>query len=146
MAIYRPPKARWPLAAGAGLVCLILGLIVGLAIGNRDPDPLDIARDLKTDLLEAAGSLEVAGIEYEESVANGEVVKRTEYDGSVAAVRSSRERYDRVAPALRSLAPARAAEIEDRYESCTEQMLDRADATSVAGCLDDLGALLKGES
>ena len=34
MAIYRPPKPRWPLAIGVGVVCLLIGIGIGLAVGQ----------------------------------------------------------------------------------------------------------------
>ena len=47
MAIYRPPKARWPLAVAAGVVGILVGLLVSLAflqgLSSRElrPDELD---------------------------------------------------------------------------------------------------------
>ena len=145
MAIYRPPKARWPLAVVVGLVCLVVGIGIGFAIGDRDPSPVAVAEDLRSDLVAAAGSLEVAEIEYTESVSNGDVTKQAEYDGALAAVASSESQYRAVAPVLESLVPSRADEISAHYDECSAAMREMSEATSVARCLGDLRDLLKGE-
>ena len=146
MAIYRPPKPRWPLAAGAGFVALLIGLGIGLAVGGRDPEPADVAGDLRADLVAAMGSLEVAEIEYTESVSNGEVVRQAEYEGALGAIDSSESRYREVAPAIESLVPSRAQEIEDLYGECSNAMRERVDPAELRECLDELRALLEGRS
>lgn len=144
MAIYRPSKPRWPLAAGVGLVSLTIGFGIGLGIGSRDLDPSAVADDLRADLVAAAGSLEVAEIEYSESVSDGEITRRAEYDGSLGAIDSSKTRYQEVKPALESLVPSRVDRIGELYEECSSAMRDRADAAEVSECLDELRNWLEG--
>ena len=146
VAIYRPPKPRWPLALSVGLVCMLVGLGAGLAIGSREPNPAEVAADLHAVLISAAGSLEVAEIEYAESVSDGEITRQAEYDGALGAIDSSRALYRGVAPALDALALSRAEEIEVLYDECSRAMRARSDTDEVTGCLTELGNLLKGES
>jgi hypothetical protein len=146
VAIYRPPKPRWPLAVGVGLVCTLIGFGIGLAVGGRDPSPVALAEDLHSDLVAAAGSLEVAEIEYSESVSNGAVTRQAEYDGALAAIESSESRYQEVEPALQSLDPSRADEISGLYDECSSAMQETAEPTDVTECLKVLRDLLKGET
>lgn len=142
MAIYRPPKARWPLAIAAGAVSLAIGLGIGVLIGDDELDPGAAAAQVRSELISAAGSLEVAAVEYEESVSDGEVTRRAEYEGALDALASSEDRYGDVAPALETLAPARADDISSAYVRCGDLMADLADPSEVGGCLSDLGNLL----
>jgi hypothetical protein len=146
MAIYRPPKPRWPLALGVGLVCALIGIGIGIAIGNREPATAEIAADLQVDLVSAAGSLEIAGIEYAESVSDGQITRQTEYEGALGAIESSRALYREVAPALDALAPTRAEDIAALYDECLVAMRTRAETDEVTACLTELGDLLKGET
>lgn len=146
MAIYRPPKPRWPLAVATAFVGLLIGFGIGFAIGDKDPDPTEVADGVRAELVAAAGSLEVAQIEYEESVSDGEVTRQAEYEGAIGAVESSEARFEGVAAAVEALAPERAAEIEVLYEECADDMSDRVDSSEVARCLDELRVLLEGET
>lgn len=146
MAIYRPPKPRWPLALGVGLACFLIGMGIGIAIGNREPAPAEVAANLQADLVSAAGSLEVAEIEYTESVSDGEITRQAEYDGALGAIDSSRAIYEEVAPALDALAPTRSQDIAGLYEECSDAMRARADTDEVTTCLTELSDLLKGET
>jgi hypothetical protein len=131
---------------GVGLISLLIGFVIGLAVGGRDPSPADVASDLRADLVAAAGSLEVAEIEYAESVSDGEITRRAEYDGALDAIESSRSRYQEVAPAIESLAEERAEEIGNRYDECSSAMQERAEPQEVTDCLTELRDLLKGET
>jgi hypothetical protein len=146
MAIYRPPKARWPLALGVGITALLVGLLIGLAFGSADPDPVEAAQDVRAEMVAAAGALEVAGIEYEESVSGGEVTRQEEYDGALSAVASARERYAAVRPALASLVPSLTEQIDDAFDLCERLMADTADPAEVGAALGELEGLLKGEA
>jgi hypothetical protein len=120
----------------------LIGFGIGLGIGGREPAPAD----LRSDLVAAAGSLEVAEIEYTESVSDGEITRQAEYDGALGAIESSESRYQQVQPAIESLVPSRAEEIGVLYDECSSAMADRADPVEVTECLTDLRDLLKGET
>lgn len=145
MAIYRPPKARWPLAAAFGIGGLVVGMAVGLGLGGSDPDPQEAGREIETALVSAAGSLEVAGVEYEESVQDGEVVKQTEYEGALGALESSRTRFREVRSVLVSLFPSQVEPINDLYAEIEQLMRSRTDAEEVSAALQELESVLKGE-
>jgi hypothetical protein len=145
MAIYRPPKARWPLATATGVAGILCGLLVGLALGSSDPDPVAAAQEVKASLLSAAGSVEVAVIEYEEAVGDGGIESQSEYDGAVDALESSRAAYAEVRPALAALAPGAAADLDELYDRCGALMEDQASPTEVETCAADLTAALKGD-
>ena len=143
MAIYRPPKARWPLAVAAGVVGILVGLLISLAF-RSEPSPADVAADVRAELAAAAGSLEVVAIEYDESVVDGEVTKDAEYRGAVSALASSRDRYENVAAAVEALAPDRATAIEDAYDEAESQMSDHVPTEELTATLDEIEALLTG--
>jgi hypothetical protein len=95
--------------------------------------------------LSAAGSLEVASIEYEEAVDAGDVESRPEYEGALDALDSSLSTYEQDArPALRLLAPATAEDLDVLYDRCGELMTTQAEATEVGACLTELEDRLKG--
>jgi hypothetical protein len=142
MAIYRPPKARWPLATAAAIGGLVVGLVAGLAFAGGDPDPIDAARAINAALNSAAGSLEVAAVEYRESVAGGEVTKQAEFEGALAALASSKSRYSGVRPALSAL-PVEVEPIDELYEELESSMESRADRATVTATLEELEALLR---
>jgi hypothetical protein len=128
------------------MVCLLIGSGIGFAVGSREPEPSEVAGDLRADLVASAGSLEVAEIEYAESVSGGEITRRAEYDGALRAIESSEERYREVAPAIESVVPSRSEEIDTLYDDCASAMRERVDPAEVSKCLVELRALLKGES
>lgn len=144
MAIYRPPKARWPLVAAASLGGLLLGFILGFVLGSDEPDPVEAARTIRSTLTAAAGSLEVAGIEYREAVSAGAVERPAEYEGSLRALESSRSGFRTVRPALDELDPARVRTIEGLYARCAGLMDERAATAGVTDCLADLQRQLEG--
>ena len=146
MAIYRPPKARWPVATVAGAVGVVCGLLIGLVIGSKEPDPLDAAREVRASLVAAAGSLEVAVIEYEEAVGPGGLERPAEYEGARDAFASSRARYAEARPALAALAPAEAARLDELYDRCSELVEERAPEAEVEECAGELGAALEGDA
>ena len=144
MAIYKPPKARWPLALFAALVGLLIGIGVGFVLGREDPDPAEGTRLVRQELTAAAAGLEVAGIEYEEAVDDGEVVNDTEYQGSLAALESSRDRFESVRDALATLAPEHADEIEAAYDAAATAMEAPEPPDEVQQLLDEVTELLEG--
>lgn len=131
------------MAIATGALGVLVGLGVGYLLGDKPPDPTDSVRAIRTSLISAAGSLEVAAVEYEESVVDGEVIRAREYEGALAAVRSSRSKLSDVRAALDELAPERIAAIDEGYDEVVALMEDGADATEVQGALDDLRSLLE---
>lgn len=146
MAIYRPPKARWPLATAVGVAAALCGLLIGLAVGSKDPDPSVAAQEVRAALSSAAGSLEVAVIEYEEAVGPEGVESEAEYDGARDALASSRARYEEVRPALDALVPSAAARLDDLYDRCESLADDAAPAAEFGACADELTVALEGET
>ena len=144
MAIYRPPKPRWPLAVGMLVVGLLIGLALGFALGGDEFDAADAAAEIRTTLATASGSLEVAAIEYAEAVEDGEVQAEAEYRGAIDAVESSRTQYAEVEAALETLAPDTADEITDSYAEIENLMADVADEQEVGSALAELEDLLSG--
>jgi hypothetical protein len=146
MAIYKPPKARWPLAIFVGIAALLVGIGVGLVLGNEEPDAAEGVRLVQQELTGAAAGLEVAGIEYTEAVEDGEVTNEAEYQGSLDALESSRDRFESVSDALATIAPDRADEIASLYEETAEAMESRAPTEDVEALLDELSEQLKGDA
>jgi hypothetical protein len=146
MAIYKPPKARWPLAVFAGVLGLLLGIGIGFALGQEEPDPAEGVRLIQQELAAAAAGLEVAGIEYTEAVQDGEVVSDPEYQGSLDAIGNSRTRFESVEAALATLAPELAEQIADGYEEAESAMEDRAPDEDVQALLEELSGWLKGDT
>ena len=145
MAIYKPPKARWPLAVFAAVAGVLIGIAIGFLIGREEPNAAEGVRLVRQELTAAAAGLEVAGIEYSESVEDGEVVNDTEYQGSLDAVESSRDRYETVADALATLAPQQADAIESGYDEVAAAMEDHEPPEDVEASLSALADLLKGD-
>lgn len=141
MAIYRPSRPRWPVAAAATIVGGVVGLVIGLAMGGQT-DPAVIAQEARTALISSAGTLEVVAIEYAEAVEDGEIVARPEYDGSVDALASSRSTYEEYAPAVEVLSPDLAAGIEAGFEEIADLMAASAPEEEVARRLDELADLM----
>lgn len=146
MAIYRPPKPRWRLALVSALGGLLVGLLAGLILGSDEPDPTTAAHEIRSTLAAAAGSLEVAAIEYEESVADGAVVREPEYEGALGALESSRQRFSEVRAALVSLFPDQVEPIEDLYDAIERGMTAHVDAAEISADVDRLIALLEGRT
>jgi hypothetical protein len=124
---------------------VIVGLVVGMALAGDEFDPVDSGERLDAIMIEAGGSLEVAAVEYEESVADGEVTKQAEFDGALAAVASSRSKFAEVSSALTLIFPAQVEVIEDLYDDVEDAMESRADPADVTPLLEKLEAGLQGE-
>lgn len=144
MAIYKPPKARWPLAVFSGVLGLLIGLGIGFVLGGEEPDADEGVRLVQQELIAAAAALEVAGIEYAESVDDGRVVTEAEYNGALDALESSRERFETVKDALALLSPRQAEEIATAYEEATSAMEATESEQDVQELLDGLDELLTG--
>lgn len=143
MAIYRPPKPRWPLATAMGVVGILTGALIGFVVGGQDPDPVEAAEKTRSTLASAAGTLEVVAIEYEESVDDGLVVREAEYRGALDALESSRQRFEESLPAIEVLAPDRGDELAARYEELEQLMSEKADPQRVESIAEDLAEMLK---
>lgn len=142
MAIYRPPKSRWPIAIAVGIVALIVGVIAGLLMNQGGDDAPGVA-DVQSALLAAAGSVEVAAIEYEEAVSGGDVANDTEYRGAQDALASGHDRYQEVRGDLAEIAPERVDEIDSAFARAEGLMEDAADPREVVPALEELEEALK---
>ena len=141
MAIYRPPRQRWPQVAGALVVGILIGVVIGWALRGEGGDPAEAVATVRSGMAEAAGLLEVAGIEYSEAV-DGATVVETELSGAQDAVARSRELYDEVSEALALMDPEAADQVEAAYDETVALMDATADAAEVMAALEDLRALL----
>ena len=122
---------------------MVVGILVGLALTGGDEDPSG-AEEIQGALFAAAGSVEVAAIEYEEAVAaGGDITSRSEYTGARDALSSGRSRYMEVRESLSSLAPERVEELDAAFDAAEELMAEAADAEEVVPALEELEALLK---
>ncbi|MDQ3987377.1 MAG: hypothetical protein M3280_12875 [Actinomycetota bacterium] len=144
MAIYRPPKPRWPAVLASITIGLAVGLVVGLVLGGGESDPAEAAREVQAELTAAAGAIDVLTVEYEESVSNGEVVSEAEYRGARDALASSRDRFEEVREALEILAPARVTEIDAAFAALEDSVGSQADPAEVDDQADALIELLQG--
>lgn len=143
VAIYRPPRSRWPLAIAVGAIALVIGIAAGLLIDGGGDEAPDVA-EVEAALFAAAGSVEVAAIEYEEAVSGGAVTSETEYEGARDALSSGRNRYDEVRGHLVEIAPERVDDIDSAFESAEALMAEAADADEVVAALEELEDVLKG--
>jgi hypothetical protein len=144
MAIYRPQRPRWRLAAVAGLVGLGVGLLVGWGLLRPEPDPAEVLGKVRASLASAASTLEVVGIEYAESVEDGQVVASPEYQGARDALASSRRRYDEARPGVAAVSPENASAIDDAYDRLVAAMDARAPAEEISGHVRELREMLAG--
>ncbi len=145
MAIYRPSKPRWRAVLAGVLAGLVVGLGVGaFAFGRQEPQPVEGLRELRSSLSEAAGILEVAQVEYEESVTGGRVVSETEYEGARSALQRSRTRYEQVRAAVTFIEGATSRDIDALYQRAQTLMDDRAEAQRVGTALRELASRLEG--
>lgn len=143
MAIYRPQRRRWTVLVAAAVLGLLIGLAIGWAL-RSDPDPVEAIADVRSSLVQAAGTLEVVEIEYDEAVADGEVVARPELEGARAALASSRERYREVGDAVAAISSETASAIGDGYEDLERSIADLAPPEEVAARSADLRERLLG--
>ena len=145
MAIYRPRRKRWPIAAAVGLITLAVGFGLGWGLkGTEPPDPLDALASLRATLAAAAGTLEVVDIEYRESVQDGAVVSQPEYEGARDALTRSRQRYAEARPALRELDPNLVTDADALYQDIERLIDQRAPEEEVTEATARLADLLRG--
>jgi hypothetical protein len=143
VAIYRPSRPRWPGLVLAALIGLVVGAGAALAFSaRRGPDTAAVVAAARAALLEARGTLEVAAIEYRESVRGTQIVRRSEYRGARAALERSRRSYLRARPALRALAAPTASKIDRTYDRLDRMMRATAPPQQVTITIARLGAAL----
>jgi hypothetical protein len=142
VAIYRPPRPRWPLALAAALAGVAVGFAAGVLLSRSDPDSASLVAEVRSALSGAAGLLEVARVEYEESVVGREVANSSEYRGALGALRRSRARYATAAEVLRALNPAAAERIDRAYDGLASAMSAPAPSRLVGERLEALIELL----
>jgi hypothetical protein len=144
VAIYRPSRPRWRAIAVAAVLGLVVGVGLGVALASRSPsDPAAAVAPARTALVQASNTLEVASVEYEESVSETEVVARTEYEGARDALARSRRSYHEARPALEAIAAPTAAELDEAYDALERQMGEPAPPEQVGAAIDELGAALR---
>lgn len=144
MAIYRPQRRRWTVAAGAAAAGLLVGLLVGWGLLRPGPDPVGAIEEVRSALLQAAGTLEVVEIEYAESVEDGSVIASPEYEGARDALASSREQYDEVGEAVAAISPDAASAIDDAYAELERAVSDLAPPEEVSARVEELREMLTG--
>lgn len=128
-----------------GVAGLVIGLVTGLVLGSDEFEPSAAGQEISVLLTSAAGSLEVAAVEYGESVSDGEVIEQAEYDGALAAVASSRTKFTEVAPALEPLGATTLDSIDDLYQEIDASMRSHADPEVVTELIERLEEILKGD-
>lgn len=143
MAIYRPPKRRWPLAVGGGTAGVVVGLLLGLVAFNQEPDPALALREVRASLTNAASVLEIVEIEYSESVADGEVVRDTEYQGAKDALARSRASFREAKAALAVIVPGQVDRIEAAYDEVERLMAEPAPVAELKAATEELAKLLE---
>ena len=117
MAIYRPPRPRWPAILAGAILGLLVGVGTGVLLARSDePDAQAVVNDVRAGLSGAVGLLEVVTVEYEESVADTEVRSRPEYEAARRALARSRARYEEAGEVMRALVPRVASRIDDTYD------------------------------
>jgi hypothetical protein len=146
VAIYRPPKRRGPALVGAGLLGALVGLAAGLLLpAGGEAEPEEALAPARASLQTAAGTLEVAAIEYTESVEDGEVVRPPEYRGARDALERSRRSYLEARSALAALQPGVVEEIDAGYEELAAAMANKAPDAAITRRARLLAEALTGE-
>jgi hypothetical protein len=144
MAIYRPPKQRWPAVLVAAVAGLLIGVVIGwLAFGRAEPDPQESLDQMRVAFNDAATILEIVAIEYSESVQGTEVVNRSEYDGAVEALARSRTRYREFRAAIAMVDQQSIERIDSAYEELDRLVGQPASPQVVETKTGELAALLQ---
>jgi hypothetical protein len=146
VAIYRPPRPRWPAVLVGCLAGVLVGLGIGYAIGDDEADPEELVLQVRDDLRGVAALLDVAAVEYEESVSGGRVVSRQEYEGARSAVARARRRYEPAGQVLEGLGHEAGTSIEEGFDELRRLMEEPASPEQVGREIERLVALLEGSS
>jgi hypothetical protein len=137
MAIYRPRRSPWPLAVVLAGLAMLIGFGVGYAVfGTRPPDLGAATEVVQERLTEARGLLEVAAIEYREGAPSGSIANQPEYDAATRAVTRAQDAVDAVDEPLRTLAPDRAAALEDGFSAIGTLMSEVAPPDAIDDAVD----------
>ncbi len=145
MAIYRPPKPRWPAALAAGAVGLLAGILAGYLIGGHGKaDPEAAATELRSRLGATANLLDVASFEYDQGVEGGRVVSQDGYRGALDALARARRQYRQAAPALRAFAPGQAQRIDSALLQLQEMASAKAEVRRFDARVAELKQMLRG--
>jgi hypothetical protein len=123
-------------------VGLLVGLVTGYLLAQDEPDPLALVADVRADVRAAAELLDVAKVEYRESVSDGEVASVREYGGARDALGRSRARFDRAARVLEPLDHRAAAQIDNAYERLGRMMGETAPSHDVIEAIEGLSSRL----
>jgi hypothetical protein len=144
MAIYRPPKPRWPAVLVAAVTGLLIGIVIGwLAFGRAEPDPQESLDRMRVAFNDAATTLEIVAIEYSESVDGPEVVNRSEYEGAVQALARSRTKYQEFRAAIAMVDQQSTQRIDSAYEELDRLVGEPASPEVVETKINELAALLQ---
>jgi hypothetical protein len=142
MAIYRPSRPRGRALALTAVLSLVVGGLVGWAMGNaREPDPIEAVRSIRSSLSGVSGALEVVAIEYAEAVDGDEVVAEAEYEGARAAAERARSLFGEIRAPLELLVPDSTDEIDaslDGLVDAVDSTADEDDVTAIARATAEL--------
>jgi hypothetical protein len=142
MAIYRPQRPAWRVALLWGGVGLLVGLLVGWGLLRPEPDPAEVLSEVRSSLASASATLEVVQIEYAESVEDGEIVARAEFEGARDALASSRASYSEARSAVAAVESQTASAIDSAYEGVERAMAARGDERDVSEMIAELRQML----
>ena len=123
-----------------------MGLGIGYVIGDDEPDPAALVAQVRADMRGAAALLDVAAVEYEESVSGGSVVSEQEYEGARSAVTRSRRRYEAAGRVLDALGHQAGGSIEEGFAELERLMDPPASPARVGREIERLVALLEGSA
>lgn len=147
MSIYRPPKRHWPYTLAYSVGALVVGLLLGMAMfGGEQTSQSDVVSDVKLALSGARANLDVAKVEYRESVQAGRVVRAPEYRGALAALSRSRSRINEVREVLDLIPYQSSANFNTKYDEIGKSMRLKADPSNVDRQIDELSRAIRGSS
>jgi len=145
VSFYPQRGRRWPGLLTALAVGLLLGGIGGAVAGRATaPSLAEQARELRRETAGVLSRLEVLTVEYPQAVRDGQVVGRTEYDGSVARVDNARNALAGLASDLRAVDPAGYEQAQAAVDRLAADVGARADPATVAARVRQVRAALTG--
>ena len=145
MSLYRQPGRFGTRAiAGAAAVAVVVGLVLGFALGRStapDPSLADKVAGLRTALAPAREGVELVATEYPQAVRGGRVVAKTEYAAAKADVQRARAAVDAHAADLRAV--GKAAALQRALADLAAAVDQRADPARVRQLGDAANAALR---